>query len=73
LDFAEFDGKMFLVYYKGSDDNRTLVGVSLLSFRGIFFASIERIGIFYGLATYSDARRGMGIEESFGVFGVLFC
>jgi hypothetical protein len=73
LDFAEFNGKMFLVYYENSDDSRTPVGVLLLSFRGVFFASIERIGIFCGSATYSDAGRGMGIEESFGVFGVLFC
>jgi hypothetical protein len=72
LDFAEFGSKVFLVYYKGSNDSRTLVGVLLLSFRDIFFASIERIGIFYGSATYSDAGRGIGIEESFGVFGVLF-
>jgi hypothetical protein len=73
LDFAEFGGKMFFVYYEGSNDSRTLVGVLLLLFRGVFFASIERIGIFCGSATYSDAGRGMGIEESFGVFGVLFC
>jgi hypothetical protein len=72
LDFAEFGGKMFLVYYKSSNDSRTLIGVLLLLFRGIFFASIERIGIFYSSAIYSDAGRGMGIEESFGVFGVLF-
>jgi hypothetical protein len=38
-----------------------------------FFASIERIGIFCGSTIYSNAGRGMGIEESFGVFGVLFC
>jgi hypothetical protein len=37
LDFAEFNGKMFFVYYKGSDDSRTPVGVLFLSFRGIFF------------------------------------
>jgi hypothetical protein len=55
LDFAEFDGKMFLVYYKNSNDSRTPVDVLLLSFRGIFFASIERIGIFYGSTAYSDA------------------
>jgi hypothetical protein len=73
LDFAKFGGKMFFVYYKSSNDSRTLIGVLLLLFRDIFFASIERIGIFYGSATYSDAGRGMGIEESFGVFGVLFC
>jgi hypothetical protein len=73
LDFAEFGGKMFFVYCKGSDDSRTLVGVLLLSFRGVFFASIEKIGIFCGSTAYSDAGRGMGIEESFGVFGVLFC
>jgi hypothetical protein len=73
LNFAEFGGKMFLVYYENSDDNRTPIGVLLLLFRDIFFASIERIGIFYGSTTYSDAGRGMGIEESFGVFGVLFC
>jgi hypothetical protein len=72
LDFAEFSGKMFLIYYEGSDDNRTPVGVLLLSFRGVFFASIERIGIFCGSTIYSDAGRGMGIEELFGVFGVLF-
>jgi hypothetical protein len=73
LDFAEFGGKMFFVYYKGSDDSRTPVGVLLLSFRGVLFASIEKIGIFCGSTAYSDAGRGMGIEESFGVFGVLFC
>jgi hypothetical protein len=73
LDFAEFGGKMFFVYYESSDDSRTPVGVLLLLFRGVFFASIERIGIFCGSAIYSDAGRGMGIEESFGVFGVLFC
>jgi hypothetical protein len=71
LDFAEFGGKVFLVYYKSSNDSRTPVDVLLLSFRDILFASIERIGIFCGSATYSDARRGMSIEESFGVFGVL--
>jgi hypothetical protein len=37
LDFAEFGSKMFFVYYKSSDDSRTLVDVLLLSFRGIFF------------------------------------
>jgi hypothetical protein len=73
LDFAEFGGKMFLVYCKGSDDSRTPVVILLLSFCGIFFASIERIGIFCGSTAYSDAGRGMGIEESFGVFGVFFC
>jgi hypothetical protein len=73
LDFAEFDSKMFFVYYEGSNDSRTLVGVLLLSFRGIFFASIERIGIFCGSTTYSDAKRGISIKESFGVFGVFFC
>jgi hypothetical protein len=73
LDFAEFGGKMFLVYYKGSDDSRTPVGVLLLLFRGIFFASIEKIGIFCGSTIYSDAGRGISIEESFGVFGVFFC
>jgi hypothetical protein len=73
LDFAKFDSKMFLVYCKNSDDNRTLVGVLLLSFRGIFFTSIERIGIFCSSTIYSNVRRGIGIEESFGVFGVLFC
>jgi hypothetical protein len=73
LDFAEFGGKMFLVYYESSNDSRTPVGVLLLLFRGVFFASIERIGIFCGSMTYSDAGRGMGIEELFGVFGVLFC
>jgi hypothetical protein len=71
LDFAEFDGKMFFVYYKGSNDNRTPVGVLLLLFRNIFFASIERIGIFCGSTTYSNAGRGISIKESFGVFGVL--
>jgi hypothetical protein len=70
LDFAEFDSKMFVVYYENSDDNRTPVGVLLLLFRGIFFASIERIRIFYGSTICSDAGRGMGIEKSFGVFGV---
>jgi hypothetical protein len=73
LDFAEFGGKMFFVYYKGSNDNRTLVGILLLLFRGIFFVNIERIGIFCDSTTYSDAGRGMSIEKSFGVFGVLFC
>jgi hypothetical protein len=72
LDFAEFDGKMFLIYYESSDDSRTPVGVLLLSFRDILFASIERIGIFCDSTAYSDAGRGIGIEESFGVFGVLF-
>jgi hypothetical protein len=72
LDYAEFDSKMFLVYYEGSDDSRTLIGVLLLSFCDIFFASIERIGVFCGSTTYSDAGRGMCIEKSFGVFGVLF-
>jgi hypothetical protein len=71
LDFAEFAGKMFLVYCENSNDNRTLVGVLLLSFRGVFFASIERIGIFCGSTTYSDAVRGISIEELFGIFGVL--
>jgi hypothetical protein len=73
LDFAEFGRKIFLVYYENSNDSRTLVGILLLLFRRVFFASIERIGIFYGSTTYSDAGRGIGIEESFGVFGVLFC
>jgi hypothetical protein len=73
LDFAEFGGKVFLVYYKDSDDSCTLIGVLLLSFRGIFFASIERIGIFCGSTAYSNARRGIGIEKSFGVFGVFLC
>jgi hypothetical protein len=73
LDFAKFGGKVFLVYYEGSNDSRTPVDILLLSFRGVLFASIERIGIFCDSATYSDAGRGMGIEESFGVFGVLFC
>jgi hypothetical protein len=73
LDFAEFGGKMFLVYYKSSNDSRTPVGVLFLSFRDVFFASIEKIGIFCGSTAYSDAGRGMGIKESFGVFGVLFC
>jgi hypothetical protein len=73
LDFAKFGGKMFFVYYKGSNDSCTPVSILLLLFRGIFFASIERIGIFCDSAIYSDAGRGMGIEESFGVFGVLFC
>jgi hypothetical protein len=71
LNFAKFGGKMFLVYCKSSDDSRTPVGVLLLSFRGVLFASIEKIGIFCDSTAYSDARRGMGIEESFGVFGVL--
>jgi hypothetical protein len=70
LDFAKFGSKVFFVYYEGSNDNRTPVGVLLLSFRGILFASIERIRIFCGSTTYSDAGRGMGIEKSFGVFGV---
>jgi hypothetical protein len=73
LDFAEFGGKMFLVYYKGLNDSRTPIGVLLLLFRDVFFASIERIGIFCGSTTYSDAGRGISIEKSFGVFGVLFC
>jgi hypothetical protein len=73
LDFAKFGGKMFLVYCKGSDDSRTPVGILLLSFRGVFFASIERIGMFCDSTAYSNARRGMGIEKSFGVFGVLLC
>jgi hypothetical protein len=73
LDFAEFNGKMFFVYCKNSNDSRTPVDVLLLSFRGIFFASIEKIGIFCGSTAYSDAGRGIGIEKSFGVFGVLFC
>jgi hypothetical protein len=72
LDFAKFNGKMFFVYYKGLNDNRTLIGILLLFFCGIFFASIERIGIFCGSTTYSNAGRGMSIEESFGVFGVFF-
>jgi hypothetical protein len=72
LNFAEFDGKMFLVYCKSSNDSRTPVGVLLLLFRDIFFASIERIGIFCDSMAYSDAGRGIGIKESFGVFGVLF-
>jgi hypothetical protein len=72
LDFAEFSGKMFFVYCESSDDSRTLVGVLFLSFCGVFFASIERIGIFCGSTTYSNAGRSMGIKESFGVFGVLF-
>jgi hypothetical protein len=32
---------MFLVYYKSSNDNRTPVGVLLLSFRDVFFASVK--------------------------------
>jgi hypothetical protein len=72
LDFAEFGSKVFLVYCEGSDDSRTPVDVLLLSFRGVFFASIEKIGIFCGSTVYSDAGRGIGIEESFGVFGVFF-
>jgi hypothetical protein len=64
---------MFLVYYESSNDSRTPIGVLLLLFRDIFFASIERIGIFCGSATYSDAGCSMGIKKSFGVFGVLFC
>jgi hypothetical protein len=73
FDFAKFGGKMFLVYCENSNDSRTPVGILLLLFRDVFFASIERIGIFCGSTTYSDAGRGMGIEESFGVFGVLLC
>jgi hypothetical protein len=73
LNFAEFGGKVFFVYYKSLNDSRTPVGVLLLSFRDVFFASIERIGIFYGSTAYSNAGRGMGIEELFGVFGVFFC
>jgi hypothetical protein len=73
LDFAEFGGKVFFVYCEGSDDSCTPVGVLLLLFRDILFASIERIGIFCGSTAYSDAGRGIGIEESFGVFGVFFC
>jgi hypothetical protein len=61
-----------LIYYENSNDNRTPVGVLLLLFCGVFFASIERIGIFCGSTAYSDARRGMGIKKSFGVFHVLF-
>jgi hypothetical protein len=72
LDFAEFGGKMFLVYYKNSNDSRTPIGILLLSFRDVFFASIEKIGIFCGSTIYSNAGRGMGIEKSFGVFCVLF-
>jgi hypothetical protein len=72
LDFAEFGGKVFLVYCEGSDDSRTPVGVLLLLFRGILFASIERIRIFCNSTTYSDAGRSISIEESFGVFGVFF-
>jgi hypothetical protein len=71
LDFAKFGGKVFFVYYEGSNDSRTPVGVLLLSFRGIFFASIERIGIFCGSTAYSNAGRGISIKKSFGVFGVL--
>jgi hypothetical protein len=70
LDFAEFGGKMFFVYYKSSNDSRTLVGILLLLFRDIFFVSVERIGIFCGSTTYSDAGRGISIEKSFDVFGV---
>jgi hypothetical protein len=73
LDFAEFGGKMFLIYYESSNDSRTPIGILLLSFRGILFASIKRIGIFCNSTAYSNARRGIIIEESFGVFGVLFC
>jgi hypothetical protein len=72
LDFVKFSSKMFFVYYKSSNDSRTLVGILLLSFRGVFFASIENIGIFCGSTTYSDAGRSMSIEKSFGVFGVFF-
>jgi hypothetical protein len=72
LNFAEFGGKMFFVYCKNSDDSRTPVGVLLLLFRGVFFASIEKIGIFCDSTAYSNAGRGIGIEELFGVFGVLF-
>jgi hypothetical protein len=70
LDFAEFGGKIFLVYCESSNDSRTPVDVLLLLFRGILFASIEKIGIFCGSTAYSNAGRGIGIEESFGVFGV---
>jgi hypothetical protein len=73
LDFAEFNGKMFLVYYENSNDSCTPVGVLLLLFRDVFFASIKRIGIFCGSTIYSDAGRGISIEESLGVFSVLFC
>jgi hypothetical protein len=72
LDFAEFNGKVFLVYYEGSNDSRTPVGILLLSFRGVFCASIEKIRIFCGSTTYSDAGRSISIKESFGVFGVFF-
>jgi hypothetical protein len=71
LDFAEFDGKIFLIYCKNSNDSRTPISVLLLSFRDIFFASIERIGIFCNSTAYSNAGRGISIEKSFGVFGVL--
>jgi hypothetical protein len=73
LDFAEFGSKVFLVYYKSSNDSCTPVGVLFLLFRGVLFASIEKIGIFCDSTIYSNARRGIGIEKSFGVFGVLFC
>jgi hypothetical protein len=72
LDFAEFDSKIFFVYCENSDDNRTLVGILLLLFRGIFFVSIKRIGIFCGSMTYSNAGYGISIKESFGVFSVFF-
>jgi hypothetical protein len=72
LNFAKFGGKMFFVYYKSSNDNRTLVSVLLLSFHGVFFASIEKIEIFCNSTTYLDAGRSIGIKESFGVFGVFF-
>jgi hypothetical protein len=42
LDLAEFGGKIFLIYYKGSNNNRTLVGELILLFRGVFFARIKK-------------------------------
>jgi hypothetical protein len=72
LIFAEFGGKMFFIYYKNSNDSCTPVGVLFLLFRGIFFASIEKIGIFCCSTIYLDAGRSIGIKESFGVFGVFF-
>jgi hypothetical protein len=46
LDFAEFNNKMFLVYCKNSNESRTLVGVLLLSFRGIFSLALKGLGFF---------------------------
>jgi hypothetical protein len=46
LDFAKFGGKMFLVYCENSDDNRTPVGILLLSFRGVFSLALKESGFF---------------------------